>query len=185
MLQQSIMIGCAHLSYYACHRTEENNISSGTSSDLFLTPRLLTAVYKHAASPARGASTEENTDLSERTEKKNSRKSFSTTDFKCFAFSCYRIKKGTFPYSSLVYIGYAEVPHRDNGWDCKKQEVGSNCCHTTFSGPFSLCLLSYPQFQLRSEGCIMELMSKYYYEGFFSPLTSSDFQLLRYFRLPH
>lgn len=100
-------------------------------------------------------------------QRKNCRKSFSTTDFKCFAFSCHRIKKGTFPYGSLVYIGYAEVPHRDSGWDCKKQEVGSKCCHTTFSGPFSLCLLSYPQFQLRSEGCIMELMSKYYYEGFF------------------
>lgn len=65
------MIGCAYLSYYAHHRTEENNIfSSGTSSDLFITLCLFTPVYKHTASLARGASTEENTDLSEITEKK-------------------------------------------------------------------------------------------------------------------
>lgn len=65
----------------------------------------------------------------------------------------------------------------------KKQAVTAVTPH--FQLLYHCVFWSYPQFQFRSEGYIVELMSKYYYKGLFSPLRSPDFELLRYFRLPH
>lgn len=53
-------------------------------------------------------------------------------------FSYYSIKKSAFSETSLAYIGYAEMPHTDNGGDCKKEETGGNNYHTAFAVPFSL-----------------------------------------------
>lgn len=132
-LQQSIMIGCAHLSYYTCHRREENNISSGTSSNLFLHTSLQACCI-----PSQGSKHWGKYWFIRNNRGKIAARASAPLILNALDFHVTGLRKVHF---LRTHIGHAEVPHRDNGWDCKKQEAGSNCCHTTFSAPLSLCLL--------------------------------------------